>query len=238
MSSTDPELSPPRPIRPRGLRDDIYDALLDMLVSGSAKPGSPLAIDSLARYFSVSPTPVREALARLEDTGLVRRTANRGYRVAPPMSTAQMSELIEARLIMETSAVGFAMERDLTNLASDLESVFASNVEAADRLGEAGAMDDRERIRAYYQHDWSFHQTILDHCGNRYINRSVNSLSFSVHLMRQTSGIESIDTGAAIGEHRGILNAVRAGDEGAAVRAMTHHLAMVSRRMIPQEDPS
>lgn len=124
MSSSDPETLSLRPIRPRGLRDDVYDALLDMLTSGSLEPDSPLTIDGLARFLAVSQTPVREALARLEDTGLVHRTANRGYRVAPPMSAAQMSELIEARLIMETSAIGHAVERDLDNLVHDLDAAF------------------------------------------------------------------------------------------------------------------
>lgn len=233
MSSSDPETLSLRPIRPRGLRDDVYDALLDMLTSGSLEPDSPLTIDGLARFLAVSQTPVREALARLEDTGLVPRTANRGYRVAPPMSAAQMSELIEARLIMETSAIGHAVERDLDNLVHDLDAAFSGNIEAAERLGDPGGAEDRGRIREYYRHDWDFHQTILNHCGNRYINRAVNSLGFSVHLMRQTSGTGRIDAPTAIGEHRRIHEAVRSGDKEAAVRAMTHHLAMVSSRMIP-----
>jgi len=234
-SSPDLEMPQLRPIRPRGLRDDVYDALLDMLTSGSFEPNSPLTIDGLARYLAVSQTPVREALARLEDTGLVRRMANRGYRVAPPMSAAQMSELIEARLIMETSALDRAMSRNLPGLVADLETSFAANIEAADRLDAEGAMSDRAAIWNYYHRDWDFHQTILNHCGNRYINRSVNSLGFSVHLMRQTSGTGKVDAPTAIGEHQTIFDAVRSGDKAAAIHAMTHHLAMVSRRMIPQD---
>ncbi|RLP08964.1 GntR family transcriptional regulator [Propionibacterium australiense] len=235
MSSANPQTLTLRPIRPRGLRDDVHDALLDMLTSGSFEPNSPLTIDGLARCLAVSQTPVREALARLEDTGLVRRMANRGYRVAPPMSAAQMSELIEARLIMETNALDRAMSRNLTQLISDLEAAFADNIEAAKRLDGEGAMGDRETIRDYYRHDWDFHQTILNHCGNRYINRAVNSLGFSVHLMKQTGGTGWIDAPTAIREHRKICDAVRSGNRAAAVKAMTHHLKMVSRRMIPQD---
>ena len=66
------------PIAARGLGDDVHDALLTMLTSGRLEPDAPLGIDRLAHDLGVSPTPVREALARLEHTGLVVRRANRG----------------------------------------------------------------------------------------------------------------------------------------------------------------
>ena len=59
---------------------------------GAVGANAPVSIDGLAQILDVSPTPVREALARLEMTGLVRRFARRGYRVAPPIAD-QMGEL-------------------------------------------------------------------------------------------------------------------------------------------------
>ena len=90
-----------------------------MLTSGRLEPDAPLGIDRLAHDLGVSPTPVREALARLEHTGLVVRRANRGYRVAPPMSSEQVAELVDARVVLECAAVERAI-KDLPSHVRDL----------------------------------------------------------------------------------------------------------------------
>ena len=67
-------------IERRGLRDHVYDHILQLLLSGDAAPGERLSIDTIARQLDVSPTPVREAMVQLERTGLVTREALKGYR--------------------------------------------------------------------------------------------------------------------------------------------------------------
>jgi Transcriptional regulators len=229
MTELDVDLPQLGPIMARGLGDDVYDALLDMLTSGDLEPSTPLAIDRLAKSLSVSPTPVREALARLEHTGLVIRVANRGYRVAPPMSARQMTELVDARLVLESGALERAM-RNHDQLLVDLEHAFMKHTAAAASLTEEDALRDLSRVHAYYASDWAFHQAILDACGNRYINRAVNEMSFSVHRMRQTIGRHTTDAPIAIREHSAILEAVRKDDLSAATAALTSHLQMVATR--------
>src|SRR4051812_10810655 len=67
-------------------------------------PGDRLNIDALARQLAVSPTPVREALARLESDGLVRKRPLIGYTVAPVLTRQEFEELYDMRLILETAA--------------------------------------------------------------------------------------------------------------------------------------
>src|SRR5690625_2725032 len=102
---------PERRLDRKVLRDDVYDELLERLLGGQYPSGTSLSIDGVARELGVSPTPVREALAQLEHTGLVSRAALRGYRVAPPLSERQMAELVEARAVVELAAVERAAER-------------------------------------------------------------------------------------------------------------------------------
>ena len=59
----------------RALADDVYDAVLGLLMDQVIEPGSRASIDGIARQLNVSPTPVREALARLESEGLVVKKA-------------------------------------------------------------------------------------------------------------------------------------------------------------------
>lgn len=218
------------PIRAKTLPDDVYDALVDMLTWGTLKPGASLSIDGLAQSLGVSPTPVREALARLESTGLVRRAARRGYRVAPLMSQAQMSELADARLVLETGAMERAMHH-VEELLPDLEKAFRNHERSAGKLLKPGNEETHQYLRQYFEDDWSFHEAILQHCGNRYIAQAVDSLSFRVHRMRQTIGAGSTDAAVAVSEHRAILEAVRRHDAAAAVEQVRIHLSNLETRV-------
>ena len=226
------------PLSAHGLSDDVYDAILNILLVGQFPPASPLSIDGLARSMSVSPTPVREALARLEHTGLVTREAHRGYRVAPPMSRKQIAELVDVRLILEPNALLRAM-RDPEALLPPLESAFTEHKEWAARVTTPHALEDPVLVKRYFESDWLFHQVILDHCDNRYLSRAVNALSFSVHRMRQALGTQMSDASAAIDEHSRILEQVSAGDAADAADAMTEHLEKVLVRSTSDapEDP-
>jgi DNA-binding GntR family transcriptional regulator len=67
--------------------DYVYATLTERLVDREVQAGTRLSIDRLALALGVSPTPVREALTRLEPDGLVARLPNRGYEVAPALTS-------------------------------------------------------------------------------------------------------------------------------------------------------
>lgn len=221
-------------LRTKTLPDDVYDALLDMLTWGTLQPDVSLSIDGLAQSLGVSPTPVREALARLESTGLVRRTARRGYRVSPPMSQEQMYELADARLVLETGAMERAMGHT-EKLLPDLETTFQNHERSARELLEPGHNEIHKYLRQYFEDDWSFHEVILQNCGNRYIAQAVDALSFRVHRMRQTIGMGATDAAVAVAEHRAILGAVRRRNTAEAVEQMRIHLTNLETRVASDE---
>jgi DNA-binding GntR family transcriptional regulator len=211
------------------LGDDVYDTILEMLTSNTTAPDTQLSIDGLAKSLSVSPTPVREALARLEHTGLVVRNAHRGYRVAPPMPRDELSELIDARTVLEIAALKRAAQ-DFNALIPDLEVALKKHRDAAAQVEKPDAVRDPKTLHIYFKADWLFHQAILDHCGNRYIDRAVNSLSFSNHRMRQMNSEGVTDASQALQEHTSVLDAVKTGDVDAAVFQMKQHLHNVQMR--------
>jgi DNA-binding GntR family transcriptional regulator len=71
--TTPQEASPHADDEPRPLAESVYNQLLTLLITSDIEPDSRLTIDAIARQFGVSPTPVREALGRLEQDGLVWR---------------------------------------------------------------------------------------------------------------------------------------------------------------------
>jgi DNA-binding GntR family transcriptional regulator len=213
----------------RALPDAVYDVLLDMLVWGQLPSDSSLAIDRLARDLQVSQTPIREALARLETTGLVIRTARRGYRVAPPLSAEEMAELVDARIVLETGAITRAMDHREA-LISDLERAEVRHRESGAKLTGEAAEFTPANVRTYFEDDWAFHEGILANCGNRYIERAAGSLQFHAHRMRQTIGVGTSDAPVALAEHAEILAAVQDADRQGAVDALHHHLSNVKQR--------
>lgn len=75
------------------LADSAFDSLKQRIVDGSYSPNQKLVISSLAREFSVSTIPVREALAKLNAVNLVIYVPNQGYRVAPRISTTHTTNI-------------------------------------------------------------------------------------------------------------------------------------------------
>ena len=87
-----------------------YDKVLDTLLDGSLRPGMNLSIEVWPESWGFPRHPIREALVNLEHTGLVTRTALRGYRVAPPFSAEQIGQLMDARTIVELGALDQALD--------------------------------------------------------------------------------------------------------------------------------
>ena len=219
----------------RALRDDVYDAVLEKILGGSAPAGSSLSIDALARELDVSPTPVREALVRLEHTGLVSRVALKGYRVAPSLSAEQMNELFDMRMVLETAAAERAA-RNAESIVPELRVAHAKHVLAADRVrglrAESSARpSDYTDLRAYFEADWEFHLVILRAAGNRFLFQANESLHAHVQRLRQTVEHGRLDMHLALEEHTTILQAFETGDPEAIKEAVSSHLRAVSERV-------
>ncbi len=214
----------------QGLRDRVYDLVLDMLMGSAMEPGSRLAIDQIARDLHVSPTPVREALVQLERTGLVAREAHKGYRVAPPIAGEQLEALFDARIVLEGGATALAAA-DPTLLVPALEDALAAHEETTRRV--RAATGDGEMpvglIREYFVVDWDFHHRIFEATGNPVLLDMSEAISTRVHRMRQTMRTGVHDADDAVHEHRAIIAAIGEGPEAASA-AMRAHIERVRER--------
>ncbi len=230
------QLDPPR-LERRALRDSVYDLVLNMLLDGTFQPDDTLSIDGLSRELGVSPTPIREALVHLEHTGLVTRTALRGYRVAPPFSPQQIGQLVDARAVIELGALEHALDRR-TSLAPTLQQAHELHRQVIDELAAlpAEAMVGDARLagyRRYFDADWGFHLEIMRHADNPFIVQMAESLGAHVHRLRQLVGLGSTDWEDASAEHARIVEAIISGAPAKQVKqAMRDHLEAVRERSI------
>ncbi|WP_144721566.1 GntR family transcriptional regulator [Agrococcus jejuensis] len=219
-------------VQRRALRDQVHDRILADLLLGTVQPGERLSIDTLARELDVSPTPVREALVQLERTGLVTREALKGYRVAPPLDAEQLTELFEARMMLEERAAALAASQAEALLpalraAHEVHEAASHDVVRAHAAGEVPL----EVTQRYFEADGAFHAVILDHSGNRYLQEMHASLGALTHRLRQAALRGPSDVIEALAEHRAIVEAYAAAPE-AAGEAMRAHVANVRDRSL------
>lgn len=214
-----------RTISRQVLADHVYEELLASLMDGRLQPGAAVSIDGMARELDVSPTPVREALARLEHTGMVRRVALKGYRVAPVFTREDFAELMEARLAIEPVNARLACERMTPDQLAELER-------AVGDLQKAPRGPSFAEFRDYLEADERFHRLIAEHTGNQFMLAAYNALGGQVQRFRLFGGVGITDAEHAIAEHRTVLKALAGGNPDEAAEAMAEHVRQVRGRAI------
>ena len=194
--------------RSRGER--VYAALCEAIRDGRLARGERIREEELARTLGVSRTPVREALHRLEERGLVANS--RAGLVVAELSRSQTLELYAMREILEGSAARFAAQR-----ASDAEIAILRRLNrdfaaAADKPSVAVAVNRR------------FHQALYDAAHNRYLLQMLETLHDTLALLRDTTLAQPGRAQAAVEEHEAILAAVARRDLEAAEAAARRHI--------------
>ena len=107
------------------LGDEVYSVLQQAILDGTIPPDARVNAGEHARRFDVSPTPIREALARLESDGLVEKHPLKGYRTTDLLARQELVDLFELRLLLEPGTAARAAERrssaDAADLAAEIE---------------------------------------------------------------------------------------------------------------------
>ncbi|RZS62985.1 GntR family transcriptional regulator [Xylanimonas ulmi] len=198
-----------------------------MLLDGSLAAGSSLNIDGIARQLDVSPTPVREALARLESTGMVRRVALRGYSVAPSPTDKELADLMDARIAIEPVSAWHAGQRGTGQFLAELD-------EAVTLLETVRTGPTYQEFRDYWAADERFHQLIAEAADNPYLLAAYQALGGLIQRFRQFSGVGVTDRDQAVAEHRAVLVALRDGDSDRARDLMRAHIEAVKSRSLAE----
>ncbi|WP_405792702.1 GntR family transcriptional regulator [Streptomyces sp. NBC_01506] len=205
-----------RPSERQPLADQMYDVLLGQFMDGLWSPGQSLNIGALTRELNVSQTPLREALARLEHTGLVRREALKGYRVAPLFSETELIKLMDARLVLEPTLTYEAGRRTTPEFLQEV----AASIEELRRCAEG---DGSQSVRAYLSADERFHFLIARQSANPFLESAYRSLGGHVQRFRLFTELGSSDAESPAHDHTAVYDALAAGDaEGAADRMRQH----------------
>lgn len=206
--------------RPTGFVEEVFEIIRADLMSLRIPPDSRISIDNLARELGVSQTPIREALSMLEAMGLVTRRRFAGYCSAPQLTTRQLNDLYELRLIIEPVAAGLAAQR---MSAQQLEQIreLARSMEP----GESRTSYDRFAVQ-----DSQLHDLIAAASGNQLIQDSLARLHAHLHIFRLR--FHSEVTTEARTEHAELIDALSRRDPAEAEAAMRRHIKKSYDRMV------
>jgi DNA-binding GntR family transcriptional regulator len=217
-----------RPLHRSTLGEDVYETLKQSVLEHTLAPGERVNIDALARDLEVSPTPVREALARLESDGLVRKRALVGYTVSPLLTRVEFADMFDMRLLLECAAARWAAERATDEQRADLCTEAARTVSAN--------ADDREWHAAFTALDAHVHDLVALASGNPLLRDGIARLHAHLHLHRRYFPYEQ--TGPTTEEHRLIAEAIRDRRSDEAEAAMREHLIRArERHLVAFDEP-
>ncbi len=207
--------------RTRTLETQVYTVVKEAILSLELLPGTPLVEDDLAEQLGTSKTPVRNALAKLEQEGLVVRIAYKGTYVSE-VSAQDAQEIFELCGVLEglaaRTAILFLTEDDLAQAESILaetdEVLAQGNLTRASALGQA------------------FHKLVYKHATNQRLLLFLQMLDDQLRRLRllSNSGIDRLKKSAV--EHRRILEALRQRDDDLVETAFRDHYHSVLNDLV------
>ena len=191
----------------------IYSDLRTELVSLQRRPGEVISEAEIALSYGVSRTPVREAILKLSDEGLLEIFPQSGIFVSR-IPIAALPEAILIRKSLEATTAQLAAERAAASQILVLQAIL-------ERQREANAAKDSD---SFHRADEMFHATIAEVAGYPGIWTLIQQVKVNVDRYRLLTLPQQGRIGRVIAEHEAILSAIAAHDASGARTAMEIHL--------------
>ncbi|MFC0410747.1 GntR family transcriptional regulator [Roseomonas elaeocarpi] len=218
--------APLRSGRPATAALQLHQLIRGRIVSGHYPPLQTLSEKELAQDFGVSRTPVREALSKLEEEGLVSIQPQRGTLVSP-ISTARIRSSQFVREALECAAVGLG-----------------AALRTPAQVTELRLLLDRQRLcdseAEFLAADEALHQQLMALAGQAAAWTVVEMARIHLDRIRYLSVQRPSKRQSVLEEHARIIDRISAGDAAGATEAMRHHLrgVFVSTEEVMRDHPT
>ncbi|MFE2180246.1 GntR family transcriptional regulator [Streptomyces sp. NPDC059455] len=215
----------------QALSDSVYENIKAMVMDHEITPGARVSIEALSRSLSVSPTPIREALARLEADGLVVKRPLSGYRTTELLTRQGLEELFEMRQLLEPRAAALAA----VNASED-------QLDAIERIAEemhthpGTAAGRYAAYRGFAALDQRLHDAIVRASGRPLLADAVERLHSHLHIFRLSSQLGADDP--TLAEHQRMVHAILRRNADRAAEAMAKHLVRSLGRQLSRDEES
>ena len=206
-----------QPIKRKNTRTEILLSEIEtMIINGSMMPGERLDETWLAKKYSVSRTPVREAIRALTAIGLVQNTGRQGAEVAH-LSISMLIEMFELMAVLEGMCAQLAARR----ATDDERSAMFSTHKLLEKTFEIGSHKE------FYDVNLKFHDQLYSASHTQYLAEETLRLRRRLSPYRMRVTFQPGRMRATLGEHLEILKAIDKGDSQRAKEAAISHLKLI-----------
>lgn len=214
------------------LVEQLAEKINFKIATGEYPPGARLRQEALADEFSVSRTPIREALRQLEVQGIILHVANRGAVVRSP-DIREIREAYEVRAELEGLAIELAVKWITDEQIERMKRAQIRMVRAFSKAGHISKMSTKKAPNWVEAND-EFHGVVLEASGNRRLRQIIQNLhvSFIRKVMLSALAMHGRQMRENIAQHEIILETLERHDATEARRLMRHHIQRSGELMI------
>ena len=212
-----------KPVSQRTLSDESTDRLRAAIRNGTLAPGARLVEQELAEMLAVSRIPVREAIQRLVEEGLVTKIPHRGAFVYLP-TLKEIEEISSLRVVLESFIVARAIERWQPKHELALRGIVEEMRMAASQ---------RDFVQLYEQ-DYRFHYTVWEIADHSLMLEVVSSLRsrISRFLYEANGALPTDQLTSHVDSHDNLIEIIKNGDVAIAQDEMTRHVLGAQDRIV------
>lgn len=203
-----------RSIQPqrRRLADDVYEQLVAAIMRGEIGSDDRLVQEKLAADMQISRTPVREALMRLEQEGVLEVSTRGSFRLYR-MDAQEVRELYQSRAAVEGQCARILA---VNHTEEDLRFL-RETVEREKSVTETTA-------QAYFEANRNIHRAFVKAAGNRFLLEIFDMIWGKAMAFCLFAAIEKIDLSKSLGAHKELVDVIASGDRTEALERFTDHI--------------
>ncbi|MDI5967213.1 GntR family transcriptional regulator [Streptantibioticus silvisoli] len=202
----------------------IARRLTEAVMDGTLPPGRQLGEVELAAQLGVSRGPLREAMQRLVQQGILRSEPHRGVFVVD-LTPEDVTDIYLARTAVESAACRIVIRRHPQRTADRLAAACAAMAAAAD-LGDPGALAAA---------DMELHHILIAESGSRRLGRMADTLFVETRMCLSALTVTYHDPVDLVAEHTAIIDALRAADEDLLIELLDAHMRDALARLLPPD---
>ncbi|QXJ20439.1 GntR family transcriptional regulator [Actinomadura graeca] len=210
------------PVPRKSTVEIVSDELRSAIMYGSLEPGAQLGEAELAARLGISRGPLREAMQRLVQEGLLVSEPHRGLFVIT-LDQGDVEDVYLARLAIEREACRLIMDRNRGEAVVRLTEALEALVEAA---------RERDRV-AMSDADQAFHEVLVSSSGSPRLERMAHTLLVETRMCLNALQDTYPEPSVLVDEHRRLVDAIGDGEEGRLLRLIEEHMTDSIERLRP-----
>lgn len=203
------------------MQDQVYQILKKEICEGYYSPGQWLQEKELSTHLHVSRSPVRDALRKLSNDGLVEIIPNKGTFVRV-FTAGDINDVYEFRVLVES----YSIRESPKNLTPELKEAITA---CLSNLNRTYRDNDRKN---YIEYDTVLHALIIKLSGNSLIESTYEKIHSLLQPFRIYSLVNRQRFDESIVEHEGIVDAILAGNVGRAEEINRQHLTLAKEKVV------